>query len=665
MPAGATPGAAQISDNMRHLHIDIETYSPVGIDCGIYQYASSEDFMILLYAFSYDDGGVHCLDMTKQDVWTWETLFKDLTDPEIVKHAHNAAFERVCFTMAFRRRGLLREDEWLDPAQWECSMVQCARCGLPLSLEAAGAELRLTEQKMAEGKNLIKLFSVPDKYGQRQIPEMYPDEWSTFMDYCIRDVEVEKAIMKATAWLKVSTIEQELYAVDQTINDHGAAIDTHMVDNAIRMDGIYRARLNMEAMKLSGLENPQSNAQFKAWLEEQTGQEIESVSKKKMPDVKGSSLVVDKLLELRSEIQKTSVKKYYTIRDWTGKDGRIRGVIQHHGTRTGRWAGRGPQFQNLPQNHIPDLDFARSLVVEGDLDMVEMCYGKVEDTLSQLLRTTIVAPEGKTLAVCDFSAIEARVLAWLAGEGWVLDTFREGGDIYCATASQMFGVPVEKHGPNAELRQRGKVAVLALGYGGGEAALEAMGGKRLGLTKEEMTDTVKKWRQANPHIVELWGMIERATIKCVREQRLIKVNEFLGVKWNKSADTLTFVLPSGREVSYRSMRYSIGSRGKLTLSYMGQDQKSKKWMRIDTWGGKLTENVVQAIARDCLRESMLVVNDTEGLDIVFHVHDELVTEAADAALLKTMERIFARDIRWAPGLPLKGAGYTTPYYIKD
>jgi len=656
---------------MQHLHIDIETYSPEPIaDTGAYKYAMHPDFKILLFAYSRDDEPTQIADLACGESIPQDCI-EALLDDNVTKHAHNATFERICLSIELQRLGLHKG--WLNPISWRCSMVQCVRCGLPASLDQAGAALGLPEQKMKEGKALIKLFCTPHavtesagmfgKTSERILPEDHPDKWRVFKDYCVRDVDVEREICKMTDWYPVSEFEQQLYAYDQNINDRGALLDMDLVHKAERMDTIYKARLNAEAIRLTGMSNPNSVTQLKAWIYEQTGLELPTLNKKDIPDLVSqiSDKRVLRILQIRSEMGKTSCKKYTAMADVAGPDNRVRGLVQFYGSRTGRWAGRLVQVQNLPQNHIPDLDFARQAVKADDLDLLELGYGNVPDVLSQLIRTAFVAPEGKTLAVCDFSAIEARVIAWMAGEEWVLDVFRKGGDIYCATASNMFHVPVEKHGPNAELRQKGKIAVLALGYGGGVSALDAMGGQRMGLTQEEEADIVRKWREANPNIVRLWGQLEAAAKKTVLTGVTTQVGPLTLKMYGR---TMTIQLPSGRLISYPEMQPCINRFSNASLKFHGVNQETHKWCWVETYGGKLTENVIQATARDCLAETMSRV-EAAGLPIIFHVHDELIVEADLPWDLDTLTKLFSITPEWAEGLPLKGAGYTTPYYLKD
>ena len=651
---------------MRTLHIDIETYSSEPIaESGVYRYAMSPDFQILLVAYAFDDDPVRICDLASGEDLPEDVLRAFFDDT--IKVAHNATFERVCFSIYFRLRGVIKD--FLSPDNWRCTMVLASRCGLPLSLAMVGSALGFEKQKMSEGKNLIKVFCTPQKRtglfnGTRILPNDRPEDWKTFKEYCIRDVEVERQIDKALSWYPVTDFEQDLYAIDQRINDRGVLLDLELVKNAVKADSVYKARLNEEAMKLTGLSNPNSVSQLKDWLTEQLGVDVDSLTKKDLPDIIGATKDprVHRVLQIRAEMGKTSNAKYTAMLEAVCPDGRVRGLLQFYGSRTGRWAGRLVQMQNLPQNHIPDLDFARRCLKDGDIEMLELGYGNVPDTLSQLIRTAFVAPEGKTFAVCDFSAIEARVLAWLAGEEWVLDVFRNGGDIYCATASQMFHKPVEKHGANAELRQKGKIAVLALGYGGAVAALDAMGGKRQGMTEEEEQETVTKWRTANPNIVQFWTAVENAALNCVVTEEPRYVGNLRFAMHHKS---LTIRLPSGRLLCYTNAATTVNRFGRPAIKFQGLEQASNKWVWLETYGGKLTENITQAVARDCLAEVMTRLSGNPDTPVLFHVHDEVICEVDRPEVLDEICRAFDTPIDWAPGLPLKGAGYVTPYYKKD
>ena len=650
---------------MRELGIDIETYSSNDlVNCGVYKYVEAPDFTILLFAYSVDGGPVVCVDFAMGEKLP-DDVFAALTDPDVIKTAFNAAFERICISVYFFGGKLL------DPKQWRCTMVLAARMGLPLSLGQCGEVLHLAEGKMTEGKALIRYFSVPGKNGKRHLPSDAPDKWETFKKYNIRDVEVEQAIKRKVQRLKPADFDEELYVADQEINDRGVKIDRTLVDAAARFDDEYKSQLLAEAQQLTGMENPNSPAQIKEYIKKTTGFTVETLNKGNL-DTLDEKLIywpkAQRVIAIRREMGKTSNKKYEAMQKCVCKDGRIHGLLQFCGAaRTGRWAGRLVQVQNLPQNHLASLDFARSLVRQGDLDEFEMNYANVTQVLSELIRTAFVAEPGKTFHVCDFSAIECRVIAWLASEDWVLEVFRSNGDIYCANASKMFKVPVEKHGQNAQLRQKGKIATLALGYGGGVSALEAMGGSKLGLTEDEEKEIVKLWRDSNPRIVRMWAVIEKAAITAIKTGESVTVyrNIVIGKRWGM----LTITLPSGRTICYPraevETEYNDGWRGDHDIiEYEGLNQTTKKWGKVRTYGGKLTENIVQAVARDILGIVILRAK-AEGLNIVFHIHDEIIVEATPDQTLADVEALFSKPIDWCRDLPLKGAGYTTPYYLKD
>lgn len=648
---------------MTELGIDIETYSSNDLaECGVYKYVEAPDFMILLFAYCIDGGPVQCTDMAQGEQLPTEVR-EALTDPNVTKTAFNATFERVCIGKVLGMR--------LDPAQWKCTMVRAARMGLPLSLGQCGEVLKLADGKMKEGKLLIRYFSVPAKNGKRHLPSDAPEKWEVFKAYNIRDVEVEQAILAKVRRLEAAPFDDALYIADQEINDRGVLIDRQLVEAAARFDDEYKAELLKEAQQLSGLENPNSPTQLKAYLNKATGMTVASLNKKNLDELEGNLQFwpkAQKVLQLRREMGKTSNKKYSAMLNCVCQDGRIHGLLQFCGAaRTGRWAGRLVQVQNLPQNHLPDLDEARYLVKQGDLSEFEMNYANVTQVLSELIRTAFVAAPGKTFHVCDFSAIEARVIAWLAGEQWVLDVFRQGGDIYCANASKMFGKPVEKHGQNAELRPKGKIATLALGYGGGVAALEAMGGSKLGLLESEEKEIVRLWRNSNPKIVKLWAIVERAAITAIKTGETITINR--GIEIGRRWGMLTIKLPSGRTICYPraevGTEYGDGWRGDHDIiEYEGLNQTTKKWEKVRTYGGKLVENIVQATARDILGVVILRAK-AAMLDIVFHIHDEIIVEATPDQTLADVEALFSKPIEWAKDLPLKGAGYTTQYYLKD
>lgn len=648
---------------MLELGIDIETYSSYDLkSCGVYRYTEAPDFTILLFAYSVDGGPVTCCDFAMGETLPAE-ITAALQDPAVIKTAFNAAFERICISRYFNWKTL-------PPEQWRCTMVRAARMGLPLSLGQCGEVLRLEDGKMKEGAALIRYFSIPNR-GKRHLPADAPERWEVFKKYNIRDVEVEQAILAKVRRLETPEFDEKLYAIDQRINDRGVLLDRKLAENATRFDTEYKAQLLEEAKRLTGMENPNSPAQIKQYLREKCGVSVDSLNKKSLEDVEGLVATYPKarrVLELRREMGKTSNSKYPAMLDCVCNDGRMHGLLQFYGAmRTGRWAGRLVQLQNLPQNHLPDLDYARQLVKAGDLDDFELNYTNPTYTLSELIRTALIAKPGCTFHVCDFSAIEARVIAWLAGENWVLDVFRSGGDVYCATAGQMFHCKVEKHGENAELRPKGKIAVLALGYGGGVNALENMGGSRMGLTEKEEKDIVLRWRDANPNIVRFWATVEAAAIRAIKTGESTTINR--GIEVSYRWGMLLITLSSGRTICYP--RASIGIehndswRGDHEIiEYEGLNQLTKKWGKIRTYGGKLTENIVQATARDILG-TVIIRAEENGLPIVFHVHDEIIVEASEGQSLSDVEALFSNPIDWCKDLPLYGAGYTTPYYLKD
>lgn len=649
---------AHEGDTIEEIGIDIEAYSNANLkDCGVYRYVDDASFEVLLFAYSVNGGPTQQVDLAMGETIP-EKIVEAMYDPNVLKTAHNAAFERVCLSKHFGRP--------LPIEQWDCTMVRCARMGFPLSLAAAGEVLGLKQQKMTEGKALIRYFSCPCKPTKkngmrtRNMPEDDPEKWALYKKYNKVDVDVEQAIRRKVTRLDYAEWDQKLWYLDQRINDRGVMLDKQLAENAERMDQEYKARLAEEAVELTGLSNPNSIAQLKGWLEKETGSTIKSMNKTEMPNIVAAaqSNKARRLLAIRAEMGKTSTKKYTSMLRCVCRDGRIHGITQFCGAaRTGRWAGRLVQLQNLPQNHLEDLDDARTLVKSGDLDEIEMCYGNVPGLLSELIRTAFVAKPGCTFHVCDYSAIEARVLAWVAGEKWVLDVFRKGGDIYCANAAKMFHCKVEKHGENAHLRPKGKVAVLALGYQGGVGALEKMGGARMGLREEEMKMIVVQWREANPKIVRLWRNVEKAARTALETDEAITLPR--GLTFKRRWGGLLVTLPSGRSIYYPRMKVEDGR-----FSYEGQNQTTGKWERKETYGGTMVENIVQAIARDLLGQTMLWL-DEAGFEIVFHVHDEAIVEAHEGQTLQQIEEIFARVPSWAEGLPLKGAGYSTPYYLKD
>lgn len=670
---------------MRRLHIDIETYSEVDLaQCGVYRYATDPHFELLLLACAFDDATVEVYDLSEGDpaMRSVRVLLEMIIAGDVEVWAHNAIFERVCLSVIARRLGLLREQEWLDPTCWRCTMVLSAMCGLPASLAQVGSVLGLTRQKMKEGVELIRMFCTPHEPKgslgltlRRTQAQDAPEQWAVFREYCRRDVEVERAIHEACGWYVremgegAYMREWELYACDQRINDHGVSVDRELTSRAREMAGDDKPALIARMRKITGLTNPASPAQLKGWLASRLGHPVGSVGKESADAIvkEARTLGADdvcEVMKLRVMTSRSSVSKYGRIGDMLCADGRLRGLLRYYGTRTGRWSSHGVQLHNLPQNHLPMLDEARRLAREGDGATLSLVYGDLQSTLVQLIRTVFVPAEGRQFVVCDFSAVEARILAWLAGEQWVLRAFEQGEDIYCVTASKMFGVPVGKHGPNAELRQKGKVAVLALGYAGGVGALARMGGERLGMTEREMKETVRLWRENNPNIVMLWGAVEGAVRRAVltgqRQSARLMNGQPIGVSLH--GETLCITLPSGRMLSYRDMQVGKGGEG---LSYMGLVQGSGSWERIRTHGGELVENITQAVGRDLLADVIRRVQQA-GMDIVLHVHDEIVAEVEDTAVTsRIIQDIFASGPAWAEGLPLKGASYTGSYYYKD
>ena len=646
---------------MKTLSIDIETYSSINLQkAGVYRYVEAPDFEILLFSYSADGGEVLVVDLAQGETIPLEVIAA-LKDGAVTKWAFNATFERICLS---RYLGLPTGD-YLEPDSWRCSMIWAATMGLPLSLEGVGTVLGLEKQKLTEGKDLIKYFCQPcaptKTNGQRtrNRPIHAPEKWVSFKRYNIRDVEVEMAIQEKLAKFPVPESIWEEYHIDQEINDRGVALDMEIVKQAIGMDGRSRAEL-MEAMKsITALENPNSVQQMKAWLSD-NGMETETLGKKAVAEmIKTAPPELQTVLTLRQQLAKSSVKKYQAMETAVCTDGRARGMFQFYGAnRTGRWAGRIIQMQNLPQNHLDDLTEARGLVHNGDFDAVEMLYEDVPDTLSQLIRTAFVPREGAKFIVSDFSAIEARVIAWLAGEEWRQKVFAEGKDIYCASASQMFKVPVEKHGINGHLRQKGKIAELALGYGGSVGALKAMGALEMGLTEDELHPLVDAWRQANPKIVQFWWDVDRAAMEAVRYKH---TNETHGITFTCRSGMLFITLPSGRQLAYVKPKIGENKFGGSCITYEGVGG-TKKWERLDSYGPKFVENIVQATARDILCHSMKTLRHCS---IVMHIHDELVIEADPRVSLDVVCEQMGRTPAWAKGLLLRADGYETNFYRKD
>lgn len=645
---------------MKKLSIDIETFSDIDlIKCGVYKYADSPAFEILLFAYSVDDGEIHIVDLVSGEELP-EEIAEAIKSDTVIKTAFNAQFERVCLS---KHLGIL-----LDPSSWYCTAVQAAELSLPSSLADVGAALGLERQKMTEGKELIKYFCVPCKptksNGSRtkNMPWDAPEKWTLFKEYCKRDVDVERQIAKKLDMYPISESEHRLYVLDQNINDRGVLVDLELARQAVKLNSIQTAVATEQAYTLTGLENPNSVAQLKAWLTE-NGVEIESLSKKAV-----SALVdetdgdIQEMLHLRLLMSKTSVKKYEAVMRSVCKDNRVRGMMRFCGaSRTGRWSGQILQVQNLPQNHIPDLTLARDIVKDGDFELLDMTFGNVPNVLSELIRTVLIPKPYLRFIVADFSAIEARVLSWLAGEQWRLDTFRNGGDIYCASASQMFRVPVEKHGVNGHLRQKGKISELACGYGGSVGALKNMGAVEMGVPEDELQGLINDWRNANTHIVKLWTEVGNTAMKAIKEKTIVSLGKLV---FMYERGILFIRLPSGRRLSYIKPRIGTNRFGGDSITYMGVSA-SKKWERLETFGGKLVENIVQAIARDLLASAMMNVANA-GYDIVFHVHDEIIAEVPDGqGSVDEMCMLMSINPDWADGIPLSADGYECEYYRKD
>lgn len=663
---------------MRHLSIDIETYSSVPIaKAGLYKYAQSPDFEILLFAWSWNFGPVQICDLTTENQLP-ESVLKALPDPEIQKHAYNAAFEWYCLS---RYLGAM-----LPISQWRDTMLHALYCGYPASLDAAGKALGLSEdkRKLQTGKALIRTFCVPCKPTARNggrtrvLPGHEPEKWELFKQYNQQDVVTEMEIERRLSFWPVPDEIQRQWEQDITINERGVGLDTQLVEGALECSEITTARLTKEAVSLSGLDNPNSVSQLTSWLENETGFEIDSLTKSTVSGLLNRNLEsenVRRMLEIRQELGKTSVKKYAAMETAVCEDNRVRGLLQFYGAnRTGRWAGRIIQPQNLPRTrlHGAELSAARSWVKKREVDKIDLLAGPVPDILSQLIRTALVPAPGKRFIDADFSAIEARVIAWLAGEEWVLDVFRTHGKIYEACASQMFGVPIEKikkGNPEYELRQKGKVATLALGYQGSTGALINMGALEMGIPEEELPDIVQRWRASNKRIQDLWYSMENAAVDTVKTGRTNAVRGLLlRIEGNRERYFLTIQLPSGRKLFYAQPKLGQNRFGRESLQYLGMNQTTKKWEAIETYGGKLVENCVQAVARDCLAENIGKL-EASGCPVVFHVHDEVIIEKEiSGPAEKELERvcgIMSQPIPWAPGLPLNADGWVGDYYTKD
>lgn len=657
------------------LSIDVETFSNVDLKkCGVYKYAESPDFEILLFGVSVDGGEATVYDLASGDTVP-EEIIQALADDSVIKWAYNASFERVCISVWLRRNypqyfsSYSIEDDtvrnYLDPSSWRCSLVWGAYMGLPLSLEGIGKVLKLENQKMAEGKALIRYFCVPCKPTKanggrtRNLPEHDPVKWSTFIAYNKRDVETEMAIQQKLSKFPVPDFLWEEYHLDQEINDRGIQLDMVLVEQAIAIDERSMEELSAKMRQLTALENPNSVQQMKEWLTKH-GLEVDSLDKKAVKELlKTAPPELAEVLELRRQLAKSSVKKYRAMQNAVCADGRARGMFQFYGAnRSGRWAGRLIQLQNLPQNHMAHLEDARSLVRSGDYALLSALYDSVPEVLSELIRTAFVPKDGYKFIVSDFSAIEARVLSFLAGESWRLKVFAENGDIYCASASAMFHVPVEKHGQNAHLRQKGKIAELALGYGGSVGALKSMGALEMGLSEEELQPLVDAWRTSNPNIVQLWWDVDNAVKTTVR-QRLD--TETHGIRFRYRSGMLFIILPSGRQLCYVKPKMGTNKFGGDSVTYEGVGS-TKKWERIESYGPKFTENIVQAVSRDIL---MYAIRTLSHCFIVGHVHDELIIECSMGVSLDAVCEQMGRTPPWIKGLNLRADGYETMFYKKD
>lgn len=661
MGALPLPSMPERNPKMKTISIDIETFSSVDLaKSGVYRYAESPDFEVLLFGYSVDGGAVSVVDLASGEIIPPHILAA-LEDETVIKCAFNANFERICLS---RLLGY-ETGRYLSPVSWHCTMVWSAYMGLPLSLQGCGAVLRLDRQKLTEGKELIRYFCVPCQPTKangdrtRNLPGDAPEKWARFKIYNARDVETEAEIQQKLSRFPVPEEIWDEYCIDQKINDTGVALDRTLVREAIAMDGVSGHELSDAIKSLTALENPNSVSQMKAWLAA-NGLHTDTLGKKTVAELlKTAPERLREVLLLRQQLAKSSVKKYQAMENAVCSDGRARGMFQFYGAnRTGRWAGRLIQMQNLPQNHLSDLSQARALVRTGNREAVKLLYEDIPDTLSQLIRTAFVAPEGKKFIVADFSAIEARVIAWMAGETWRQQVFADGKDIYCASASQMFGVPVEKHGINGHLRQKGKIAELALGYGGAVGALKAMGALDMGLSEEELPPLVQAWRNANPNIVNLWWAVDSAVTEAVQRRTSSKTH---GIRFTYRSGMLLITLPSGRNLTYIKPKIGTNSFGSPCVTYEGIGG-TKKWERLESYGPKFVENIVQATARDILCYAMKTLRHT---DIVMHIHDEIIIEADPQMSLQAVCGQMGRTPPWAPGLLLRADGYETQFYRKD
>lgn len=648
-------------EKIKSMSIDLETFSDIDLSkCGVYRYVESTAFEILLFAVSINGGEVVVYDLAQGDKIP-EDIIAALTDNTVIKWAFNAAFERVCLS---RYLGL-PSGEYLDPSSWRCSMIWAAYMGLPLSLAGSGAVLGLSEQKLKEGKDLIRYFCIPcaptkaNGGRTRNLPVHAPEKWELFKAYNKRDVEVEMSIQNKLHKFPVPDFVWNEYCLDQQINDRGIALDMAVVNNAILFDERSKALLSAKMQELTSLDNPNSVSQMKKWLSE-NGLNTDTLGKKAVSElIKTAPKSLVEVLELRQKLAKSSVKKYQAMKNAVCSDGRAHGMFQFYGAnRSGRWAGRLIQLQNLPQNHISDLEQARELVKSGNYAAMELLYEDIPDTLSQLIRTAFVPKTGMKFIVSDFSAIEARVLSWFAGEQWRLDVFTKGGDIYCASASQMFRVPVEKHGVNGHLRQKGKIAELALGYGGSVGALKSMGALEMGLSKDELQPLVDMWRSSNPNIVSFWWEVDSCVKQTVKERIPTETH---GVRFSYQSRMLFITLPSGRRLSYVKPRIGENIFGGESVTYEGVGS-TKKWERIESYGPKFVENIIQAVSRDILCYAMKNLKDYR---ICGHVHDELIIECPTDTNLSDICEMMGRTPPWAKGLPLRADGYECGFYKKD
>ena len=647
---------------MKKLSCDIETFSDVDlIRCGVYKYADSPNFEMLLFAYAVDDGDVHIIDIAGGEELP-EEIIQAIKSDTVVKTAYNAQFERVCLSRYLK----LPEGEYLNPQSWYCTAVQAAELALPLSLADVGSVLGLERQKMTEGKELIKYFCVPCKPTKsngnrtRNRPCHDINKWETFKKYCMRDVDVERQIADKLKMYPISDEEHRLYVLDQIINDRGVLVDSELAEQAVKLNSIQTAV--EQAYMITGLENPNSVTQLKQWLKEK-GVEIESLSKKSVKSLADETDGdVSEMLKLRLLMAKTSVKKYEAVIRSVCSDNRVHGMMRFCGAnRTGRWSGNILQPQNLPQNHLPDLTLARDIVKDGDFEMLDMMFGNVPNVLSELIRTVLIPKPNHRFIVADFSAIEARVLAWIAGEQWRIDTFKNGGDIYCASASKMFKVPVEKHGVNGELRQKGKISELACGYGGSVGALKNMGAVEMGVQENELQGLINDWRNANPHIVRFWYEVGNAAMKAIKEKTTVPLGKLV---FAYERGILFIRLPSGRRLSYIKPRIGTNRFGGDSITYMGINS-AKKWDRLETFGGKLTENIVQGTARDLLANALINAANA-GYDTVFHVHDEIICEVPNGyGSVDELCKLMCIKPEWADGLPLNADGFECEYYKKE